>query len=305
MKGDCGTMERLVELVRHLEPGTAPPPPGAQARQRAALARSTEAAGQARPGPGRRRPPRGGWHLAITGAAAAAVIGAVVTGAVVVPSWLGSPRTTPEPVGPAPSPAPGASVGTSAVLAAVTRALAATGDDVEEVRSTEPVGQLDSTSWVDLATGACRTDTAVGGKPTLTVFVEAGHAVVVDYVRRQWWSRGSEGVTCGPLTPQAIEQGVAAGHYSLAGHGVLDGRPALRLASTAATSGLHPVTKPTTLWVDATTFLPIQSTSVGHGSEKTVFAWLPATAGNRAVLHVAVPTGFRHVAPPPVQRAAP
>ncbi len=286
-------MDRLVELVGQLEPDTAPPPPEAQARQRAALFQSMEAADRARPGPARWRPRRGGWFLAIAGAAAAAVIGVAV-----VSGWLSSPRTSSHP--------PGVAPGTSAVLTAVTRALAGTSGDIEEVRSTVLAVQLDSTAWVDIATGACRTDTAVGGKPTLTVFVEDGHAVIVDYGHRQWWSRSSEGVTCAPLTPQTIEQDVAAGRYSLAGHAIIDGRRALRLVSTTTTSGLHPVTKLTTLWVDATTYLPIQSTSTGHVTEKTVFAWLPATASNRAVLKIAVPAGFRHAAaPPPSRRSAP
>jgi hypothetical protein len=282
-------MDRLVELVGHLEPDTAPPPPGAQARQRAALFQSMEAAGRARPGPARRRPRRGGWILAVAGAAAAAVIGVAV-----LPNWLSAPRPSPHP--------PALAPGTSAVLTAVTRALAGTSGDIEEVRSTVSVAGLGSTAWVDLATGACRTDTEVGGRPTLTVFVENGQAVIIDHANRQWWSRNSQGVTCAPLTPQTIEQDVAAGRYNLAGHSVIDGRQALRLVSTTTTSGLHPVTKPTTLWVDAATYLPIQSTSTGHVTERTVFAWLPATAANQAVLKIAVPAGFQHVAAPPPSR---
>jgi hypothetical protein len=286
-------MDRLVELVGKLEPETAPPPPDAEARQRAALFQSMDMAGQPRPGPTRWHPRRGSWFLAIAGAAAAAVIGVAVA-----PGWLSAPRTSSHP--------PGVAPGTSAVLTAVTRALAGTSGDVEEVRSTVSVAGLGSTAWVDLATGACRVDTAVGGKPTLTVFVEDGRAVIVDYDHRQWWSRASEGVTCAPLTPQTIEQDVTAGRYSLTGHGVIDGRRALRLVSTTTTSGLHQLTKLTTLWVDAATYLPIQSTSTGHLTDKTVFAWLPATAANRAVLRVAVPAGFRHIgAPPPSRRSAP
>lgn len=286
-------MDRLAQLVGQLEPETAPPPPDAHARQRAVLFQSMEAADRARPVPAHWRPRRGGWLLAIAGAAAAAVIGVAV-----LPGWLSAPRTSPR--------LPGVAPGTSAVLTAVTKALAGTAGDIEEVHSTVSVAGLDSTAWVDLATGACRADTTVGDKPTLTVFVEAGRAVIVDYTDRQWWSRNSNGVTCEPLTPQNIEQDLAAGRYSLAGQDVIDGRPALRLVSTTATSGLHPVTKPTTLWVDATTYLPIQSTSTGHLTEKTVFAWLPATAANRAVLKIAVPPGFRHVgAPPPSRRPAP
>ena len=174
--------------------------------------------------------------------------------------------------------------------------------DVEEVRSTVSVAGLGSTAWVNLATGACRADTTVGGKTTLTVFVENGQAVIIDYGHRQWWSRNSEGVTCAPLTPQTIEQDVAAGRYNLAGHDIVDGRRALRLVSTTTTSGLHPVTKPTTLWVDAATYLPIQSTSTGHVTDTTVFVWLPATAANQAVLKIAVPAGFQHIGTPPPSR---
>lgn len=284
-------MDRLVELVGQLEPDTAAPTPDAQARQRAALFQSMEAVGRARPGPERWRPRRGGWFLAIAGAAAAAVIGVAV-----VPGWLSAPRTSPHP--------PGVAPGTSAVLTAVTKALAGTSGDIEEVRSTVSVAGLDSTAWVNLATGACRTDTTVGGETTLTVFVENGQAVIIDHANRQWWSRNSDGVTCAPLTPQTIEHDVAAGRYNLAGHAIIDGRRALRLVSTTTTSGLHPVTKPTTLWVDATSYLPIQSTSTGHLTETTVFAWLPATVANQAVLKIAVPAGFQHVAAPPPSRGS-
>ena len=279
-------MDRLAQLVGQLEPETAPPSPDAQSRQRATLFQSMETADQARPGPARWRPRRGGWLLAIAGAAAATVIGVTV-----LPGWLSAPRTSSHP--------PGVAPGTAAVLTAVTRALAGTSGDIEEVHSTVSVAGLDSTAWVDLATGACRADTAVGDQPTLTVYVTDGRAVIIDYPNRQWWSRNSGGVTCDPLTPQTIEQDLAGGRYSLAGHGIIGGRPALRLVSTAATSGLHPVTKPTTLWVDASTYLPIQSTSTGHVTDTTVFAWLPATAANQAVLKIAVPPGFRHVAAPP------
>ena len=197
-------MDRIVELVGQLEPETGPPPPDIQARQRAALFDALESEDRARPRPGRSRPRRGGWFLAIAGAAAAAAIGVAM-----VPGWLSAPHPSPHP--------PGVAPGTSAVLTAVTKALAGTGGDIEEVRSTVSVVGLDSTAWVDLTTGACRTDTSVGGKPTLTVFVENGQAVIIDHANRQWWSRDSEGVTCAPLTPQTIEQDVASGRYSLAG----------------------------------------------------------------------------------------
>ena len=284
-------MDRLDELVGQLEPGSALPPPDAQARQRVALVQLMEAAtaGRGAKGPWYRHTRRSGWLLMITGAAAAAVMGVAV-----VPGWLSSPRPSPNPPG------------TAAVLTAVTRALAGTSGDIEEVRSSTSPAALDSTAWVDIATGACRADTSVGGKPTLTVFVEDRQAVIIDYVNSQWWSQDSEGVTCAPLTPQAIEQDVATGRYMLAGEDFIDGRQALRLVSTTTTSGLHPMTKPTTLWVDATTYLPIQSTSTGHVIDTTDFAWLPATTANQAMLKITLPAGFQHVgAPAPSRRPAP
>ena len=282
-------MDRIAELVGQLEPETAPPSPDARARQRAALAGSMAAADEARTRSPRRRLRHGGRFLAVVGAAAAAAL------VLLVDPGLVFSRTPPHP--------PVVAPGTSAVLTAVTEALAGTSGDVEEVRTTASL--LSATSWVDLATGACRTDTAVGGRLASTVFVEGGRAVIIDYARRQWRAESTQGVTCEPLTPKTIEQDLAAGRYSLAGHATLDGQQALKLVSTTPTSGLHPVTKLTTLWVDATTYLPIQSTSTGHVAEKTVFTWLPATATNTAVFKIVVPAGFRRVATPPSRRPAP
>lgn len=285
-------MDLLVGLVRQLEPETTPPAPDVLDRQRASLIQAMESAAIAWPGTGDRRPRTGGRLLAIAAAAAAVVIGVVVAA-----GWMSS-GTAPRPQGVVP--------GTAAVLTAVSNALAGTGTDVEEVRTVGAQGRLDSTAWVDLATGACRTDTAVGGNPAVTVFVQHGEAVIIDYATGQWWSRASRGVTCDPLTPQVIAQDVAQGRYTVAGRGIINGRPALRLVSTGMTSGPHPVPVLTTLWVDSTTYLPVQSTSTGHLTEETSFAWLPATAGNQAVLKVAVPDGFRHVpAPPPGRQPVP
>jgi hypothetical protein len=281
-------MDRIVELVGQLEPETAPPSADAQARQRAALFASMAAADEAHAPPSRWRHHRG-WLLAIAGAAAAAVLVALV-----VPG-LDLSRASHQPTV-APS--------RSAVLTAVTRALTDTSGDVEEVRSTVPVAQLVHTAWVNLASGACRTDTAVGGRLTLTVFVEDGREVIIDYGQRQWRTHGTPGVTCEPLTPQTITHDLAVGRYSVAGQANLDGKQALRLVSTTATPGPDSVTQLTTLWVDATTYLPIESTSTGHATEKTVFTWLPATATNKAVFKVTVPAGFHQVATPPSKRPA-
>ncbi len=277
-------MDRMVDLVRQLEPTTGPLPAGAEARQREALVRSWTLADEAPVRPPRRFPRRAGWFVALGGAAAAAA-------AVALLAPGSSPSSRP----------PAAAPGTSAVLTAVMTALAQTGGDVEEVQSTAPGGPLSATSWVDLTSGACRTDTSLEGQRSFTVFDEHGTVVVVDYAKKEWWTTGSNGVTCEPPTPQTIEHALSTGQYTVAGHATVEGQPSLKLVATAATSGLHPVTKLVTLWVNATTYLPIQSTAAGHLTEHTVFTWLPATAASTAVLDVTVPRGFQQVAPPPTQ----
>lgn len=272
-------MDRLADLVRQLEPQMPPPAVELQARQRDALFNSIASAEDARTRP-RRSPTRHrGWFVAIAGAAAAAVLVAILV-----------PRSSP-------SRPPAAR--TSVVLTAVTRALATTGGDIEEVQSTVPGSPLSATSWVDLSTGACRTDTALNGQPSLTISVEHGKALFVDYALHEWWTRSTGGVICEPLTPQTIEHDVSTGDYTVAGRSIVGGQPSVKLVSTSTTTGPHQVTKLTTLWVNATTYLPIQSTSAGHLTEHTTFTWRPATASNTAILNVTVPAGFQQVAPPP------
>jgi hypothetical protein len=271
-------MDRIADLVQQLEPETPLPSEDVWARQRDALLRSMALADEGRTRSRHSRFRHKGWFLAITGAAAAVVVAAIFV-----------PRS---------SPSPPPSVATSAVLTAITRSLANTGNDIEEVQSSEPGTPLSTTSWVDLSTGACRTDTSLNGQPSMTIFVEQGNAVFINHDLRDWWIRSSEGVACEPLTPQTIEHDLAAGHYTVDGNVILEGQASLKLVSTSATTGLHPVTQLTTLWVNATTYLPIQSTSSGHLPEQTTFTWLPATPTNVALLNVTVPAGFRQVAPP-------
>lgn len=271
-------MDRIADLVRELEPEMPSSSRDVQARQRDALLRAMAPAEKAHKRPSRWQTRYTVWFVAIAGAAAAAVIATTL-----VPA----------------SPSPRAPAAPSAVLTAVTRALTTTGDDIEEVQSTVPGAPVSASSWVDLSTGACRTDTSLNGQPSLTIFLDHGKAVFVDYGLREWWTRNGEGVSCEPLTPQAIEHEVATGDYTVAGRAVIDGQPSLKLVSTSTTTGSRQMTKLTTLWVSATTYLPIRSTSTGHLTEQTLYTWLPATTTNTAILNVSVPAGFQQVAAPP------
>jgi hypothetical protein len=274
-------MDRIADLVRRLEPEMPPPSPEVKARQRGALLHSMAPAKTTPTSRPRRHLRHRGWFVAIGGVAAAAVIAAVLV-----------PGSSPSSGPPAPTPA---------VLTAVTRALAATGDDIEEVQSTVPGAPLSVTAWVDLSTGACRADTSLDGQPSLTIFLTHGSAVFVDYGRQEWWTRTTRGVSCEPLTPQVIEHDVSTGDYTVAGHAVIGGQPSLKLVSTSTTTGSLQVTKLTTLWVNAATYLPIQSASTAHLTEQTTFTWLPATASSTAILDVKVPGGFQRVAAPPAE----
>lgn len=277
-------MDPIVELVQQLEPETAAPSESVEARQRDRLLRSLVDADRARTRAARERPPRRKRWLVIAGAAAAAVLAAILAS------------------GPFSSQRPPAA--TSIVLTAVRRALVNTSHDIEKVHSTlSGFVELSTTSWVDLATGTCRTDTSVNGNPSLTLFVDHGRAVFLDRGDREWSTRAARGLTCEPLTPQTIERDLSTGQYTLAGHAAVDGQPSLKLVTTMTTTGLHPVKKVSTLWVNATTYLPIQSTSTGHLTERTTFTWLPTTAANTAILKISIPAGFRHVATPPTRAA--
>jgi hypothetical protein len=143
---------------------------------------------------------------------------------------------------------------------------------------------------------------SLNGQPYVTIFVEHGNAVFINHRLREWWSRSTEGVTCQPLTPQTIEHDLAAGHYTIDGHAIVNAQASLKLVSMWATTGPHPVTQLTTLWVNAVTYLPIQSTSNGHMAEQTTFTWLPATRTNAATLNITVPAGFRQIPPPAPER---
>jgi hypothetical protein len=275
-------MDRIADLVQQLEPETPLPSEDVRNRQRGALHRSMALADEGRPRSRRWRFRHKSWFLAITGVAAATVIAAILVSRF--------------------SPSPPPSVATSAVLTAITRTLANAGNDIEEVQSSVPGTPLSTTSWVDLSTGACRTDTSLNGQPSLTIFVEHGNAVFINHSLREWWTRSTEGVACEPLIPQTIEHYLAAGHYTVDGHAILDGQASLKLVSMTATTGPHPLTQLTTLWVNAATYLPIQSTSSGHLAEQTIFTWLPDTPTNTGSLKIVVPAGFRQIAPPAPER---
>jgi uncharacterized membrane protein len=76
----------------------------------------------------------------------------------------------------------------------------------------------------------------------------------------------------------------------VAGRQLIDGIDAIKITGN---NGLD------TLWVSPSTYLPVRvMLSLRKVQVQTDFSWLAPTPANLAQLNVAVPAGFRQVAPP-------
>ena len=80
-----------------------------------------------------------------------------------------------------------------------------------------------------------------------------------------------------------IESGLRCGAFQVAGHQPVDGIDAIELTGIV---GGRPAF---TLWVDASTYLPVQMTA---DKEVMQFRWLPPTQANLAQLTGTIPPGF-------------
>ena len=154
-------MDAIVDLVQQLEPEVAPPSAEAHARQREALLQSIVGIERSRTPPHRWRPRHMGLSLAVTSVVAVAIALAILYSGFSTPRRQSSPRSP-------------------AVFTAITRALASTTNDIEEVRSTSQAAVLSTTSWVDVASGACRTDVSVNGTLSRRLFDDPSS-------RWRWW----------------------------------------------------------------------------------------------------------------------
>ena len=165
-------------------------------------------------------------------------------------------------------------------------------------------GQVETNRELGLsAAGALEDDTLVSfrvpSRPLSNVVFKTTEVV---YGTRTW-SDTQATLPYKPVTTDAatVRQQIAAGRWSVAGTGSLDGRRVIKL-TWHVTGG--PVDD---LWVDANTYLPVESVSTdtvgapGH-TVKDVFTdqytYLVPTAANMAKLQVSVPSGFTRTAQP-------
>ena len=98
----------------------------------------------------------------------------------------------------------------------------------------------------------------------------------------------------------AVRAELANQTYAIVGHATIDGRDTLELRRTDLPAVAD------TVWVDATSYLPVRSrlsAPVGDGSVTTTstvdYDFLPATPANLALLTPIVPPGYTQTAAPP------
>lgn len=184
---------------------------------------------------------------------------------------------------------------------AVLRALTALSDDDRELltlvawhglsprEAAQVVGCSTATYFVRLHRARRRLEQAVSADITEVLFEQ-----------RKWYEH--QALWSGPQqaqSPSYVRQQIAAGHFTVAGTAEIDGRQAVKLI-------IHEPADPGvqthgTLWVDATTYLPVRSvvtsvgTTPGHQLDLTTvndMTYLAPTAANLAKTQVSIPAGF-------------
>jgi hypothetical protein len=141
----------------------------------------------------------------------------------------------------------------------------------------------------------------------------------VDYATRTWWRGLSSSVLLGQgLSPAVIRQQIASGGFTVVGTVRLHGRRAVELTWSRRFGPRIVMT--TRLWVDARTYLPLQSVTtewIGHShlevngkrvapgrrlalsTDTTQYHILPATPATLALLIPPIPAGFTRAAHSP------
>ncbi|HEV2362307.1 MAG TPA: hypothetical protein VGS21_11435 [Acidimicrobiales bacterium] len=156
-----------------------------------------------------------------------------------------------------------------------------------------------------------------GTVPTCTV-----NAVNVDYSRSEYFPVSVTVLDANPGPPEdvaaEIQQDLADGQLTNDGTTVVDGQTVIELTGSAVTAGVPAAqakqaidcvdasggaggggsggtgeSLQVTIYVDPTTYLPVQNVVTGDGwDESATISWLPATPANLALLAAPIPPGF-------------
>jgi hypothetical protein len=284
----------LLAALRNARPTSDPGDPAVEAEKRSALLERllVERRTDATPAinPSHRRP--------MFAAAAAAVIIAATAGIVAGTSGAGSKAGRP-------SAARAVVLNAETVSYRARTAIASQdADGIDYTQTTQPNGNVVDTWQYEGSRRAERF--ATGGSPVTDAGItdDSGTVsyLIVDYSKQTFYQTSWQGADPLGCIVCNIKAELADGVFKVVTQTTLNGQPALELSyepPAAATgvsknSGAATDTMTWTLWVDPTTYLPIQSqqTIGSKGEDDTTYEWLEPDPANLAQLTVPVPSGF-------------
>jgi hypothetical protein len=126
-----------------------------------------------------------------------------------------------------------------------------------------------------------------------------GELIDVEYSGKRWSDQKATLIAAAPVFgADQVRNEIAQGYLHVDGRAMAGGEKAIKLSLRGVRGDSS------TVWIDASTYLPIKSVSimsVGTPGQTitTGYQMLPATPGNLASLNVLVPTGFTKTATPP------
>jgi hypothetical protein len=160
------------------------------------------------------------------------------------------------------------------------------GQLVRQRQYTVPVSDGASTDWEQIFRQDVNPRQPDGSVKISTQRMEV---IDVEYGNHTWSKTIQSGGTFTTNGPAALRQEIANGKLGSIEKTELDGRPVFKVTIRDKSQGTV-----TTVWVDPTTYLPMQTESTGGGNHLTIESeYLPPTPANLAKLNVTIPAGFK------------
>jgi hypothetical protein len=125
-----------------------------------------------------------------------------------------------------------------------------------------------------------------------------GTDLMVNHFRHVWGVWHGQFVLGFPLDAAGIRAEISNGQFTVIGQTVLNGQQAIELRMNVPPSNeAPPHTTAATLWVNASTYLPMQQyVRMSNGAQYVQgYTFLPPTPENLAKLRPVIPAGYQHV----------
>jgi hypothetical protein len=217
-----------------------------------------------------------------------AVVAAVGAGVAFAPGAITAPQTE------------GGTVDVAYVTTRTSQALLGVTNDILYEHATDTSGDKFSKPgqtevvdhWITGDRSALRARITVSGSVVSDMSVGRDGGVEVAYSTHTWdpLPKPNHGIDAPDvLTPAEIRQGLAAGSIRVVG----PGQPINGHATVVLHRDATPGSEPVDLWVDQSTYLPVQSKIDGIGTLAYSITWLSPTTENLALLNAPVPSGFQ------------